>query len=195
MNKKSNTNYLIEGYYDRLDDLFRGFLNNQTNRDAMNEAINMLKKTKDTDRISYIVGNGGSAALAEHMAIDLTKNAGLKALAISGSPMLTTFSNDYGYEHVFSKAIGAFGKKDDILIAISSGGTSPNIINACISARNKGMKIITLSGFNSDNPLRKQGIINFWIDTNAYGFVEIIHGLILHYINDSIIGSEVYMIK
>ena len=155
----------------------------------------MLKDTKDNNATIYLIGNGGSAAVAEHMAIDLTKNAGLRALAVSGSPMITTFSNDYGYENVFSKAVESYARKGDILVAISSSGESKNILNACKKARNKKLKIITLSGFKNNNRLRKMGDINFWVKSDAFGFLEVLHGLILHFINDSIIGKEVYMIR
>src|SRR3989339_405763 len=190
-----NKSLLIEGYYQRYDILARNFLNDKSAYDNMSKCVGILADTKKTGSKIFIIGNGGSAAIAEHMAIDLTKNAGLKAMAISGSPMLTTFSNDYGYENVFRKALESFADKNDILIAISSGGTSKNILNACACAREKGMNIITLSGFEANNPLRKAGDINFWVDSKAFGFIELFHNFILHYINDSIIGSEVYMIR
>lgn len=186
---------LIDGYYDRFDQIARSFFSDEKNIEDMNKCIKLLKATKENNSTIYIVGNGGSAAIAEHTAIDLTKNAGLRALAISGSPMLTTFSNDYGYENVFKKAIEIFANKDDVLIAISSSGVSKNILNACEVAREKVLKIITLSGFEEDNPLRTLGDINFWVDSKAFGFLETLHALILHYITDSIIGSEIYMIR
>lgn len=186
---------LIDGYYDRLDQVARAFFSDQKNIEGMNRCVELLKSTKQNNSTIYIIGNGGSAAIAEHAAIDFTKNAGLKALAVSGSPMLTTFSNDYGYENVFKKAIEIFSNEDDVLIAISSSGCSKNILNACKTARMKGLKIIVLSGFEPNNPLRQLGDVNFWVDSNAFGFLEILHGLIIHYINDSIIGSEVYMIR
>jgi len=161
----------------------------------LDEGVELLKSNKNTGSVIYLVGNGGSAAIAEHMAIDFTKNAGLRALAVSGSPMLTTFSNDFGYEKVFQKAVEHFGNEGDILIAISSGGTSKNIINACRAAKEKSMKVITLSGFSEDNPLRKKGDFNFWVNSKAFGYVELIHNLIIHYINDAIIGIAEYMIR
>jgi D-sedoheptulose 7-phosphate isomerase len=72
---------------------------------------------------------------------------------------------------------------------------SKNIITACAQARKANMHIITLSGFNPDNDLRRVGDINFWVDSKAFGYLEILHGLILHWINDSIVGSEEYMIR
>lgn len=185
----------IEGYFDRFDSVLKEFLSLSDNIESMEDVISLLKNSKSMGSTIYLVGNGGSAAIAEHMAIDLTKNAGLRAMAISGTPMLTTFSNDYGYERVFEKAISSFARKNDILIAISSSGKSQNMLNACIAAKDKGLKIITLSGFSATNPLRKMGDINFWINSTAWGYIEIIHNLILHYLNDSIIGCEIYMIR
>lgn len=194
MNKTEN-NLLIGDYYEKFNHLARSFLSDQYNIKNMNEAINLLRNTKSNNAGIYLIGNGGSASVAEHIAIDLTKNAGLKALTVSGSPMLTTFSNDFGYNNVFKKFIEKFGTKKDVLIAISSSGQSENIINACKEAKRKGLEVVTLSGFDADNPLRKLGGINFWVNSKAYGYLEIFHSLILHWINDSIIGSEVYKIK
>lgn len=171
------------------------FFNSSENKLYLDKAFRVLKNTKNTQSLIFLIGNGGSSAIAEHMAIDLTKNARLRAMAFSGSPMLTTFSNDFGYERVFQKAIESFANKSDILIAISSSGSSKNILNACKAAKKKRMKIITFSGFNKDNPLRREGDINFWVDSKAFGYVEIIHNLLLHYINDAIIGSVEYMIR
>ncbi len=190
-----NKGLLIEGYYDRYSNLAKAFIGDTENVKDLENCVEVLKETKDHNATIYLIGNGGSSAVAEHMAIDLTKNAGLKSMAISGTPMLTTLSNDFGYENVFKKAIEIFSNKGDVLIAISSSGTSKNILNACSTAKEKGLFVITLSGFEEDNPLRTIGDINLYVKTKAFGFLEVLHGFILHYINDSIIGDEVYMIR
>lgn len=195
MRKNSNNKLLLDKYYYKFNELAKLFFNDKKNIRNMNKCIGLLKKIKKHGSVVYIIGNGGSAAVAEHIAIDLTKNAGLKALAVSGTPMLTTFSNDYGYENVFKKYIERFATKNDVLIAISSSGQSKNIVNACRAATKKKLKIITLSGFQADNPLRKLGHINFWVESKAFGYLEMLHGMILHWINDSLIGSETYMIR
>lgn len=171
------------------------FIKERRNHSALEKAIRLIKMTGKKHSVIYLIGNGGSSAIAEHMAIDFTKNAGLRALAISGSPMLTTFANDYGYERIFEKAIEKFSKGNDVLIAISSGGKSPNILNACKKAKELKMKVITFSGFNKDNPLRKIGDINLWVNSRSFGYVELIHNLLIHYINDAIIGTSEYMIR
>lgn len=185
----------LEKYFSDYNKILKQFLKNKQNITNLFKTVTLLKKTKDANVRIYLIGNGGSAAIAEHMAIDLTKNAGLRAIAISGSPMLTTFSNDYGYERVFQKALEIFADEGDVLIAISSSGTSKNILNACDAARDKRMNIITFSAFESNNPLTKKGDLNFWVDSRAFGYVEIIHNLLIHYVNDSIIGSAEYKIK
>jgi len=185
----------LDSYFIDFKRVLDDFLTTGQNVALLNEAVLMLEATRTTKKTIYLVGNGGSSAIAEHMAIDLTKNAGLRATAISGSPMLTTFSNDYGYERVFQKPIEIFGNEGDILIAISSSGSSVNILNACEAAKGRGMKIITFSAFKSDNPLRRKGDLNFWVDSKAFGYVELIHNVLIHYINDSIIGKAEYMIR
>lgn len=182
-------------YFKKMNETLEEFLSKEENIVGLNKAVEIIAATKDTKATIYLVGNGGSSAIAEHMAVDFTKNAGLKAQAISGTPMLTTFSNDYGYEYVFSKILERFANKGDVLFAISSSGQSKNILNACEAARAKGMFVITLSAFNADNPLRSAGDINFWLDSKAYGFVELLHNTIIHYVNDSVIGAIEYVIN
>lgn len=184
-----------EEYFSGFDKVLAKCLQDPAHQAALNECIVLFKSTKGTRTRIFLIGNGGSSAIAEHMAVDLTKNAGLKALTFSGSPMLTTFANDFGYEKVFQKLIEKFCESGDILVAISSGGTSKNILNAVQAARAQKMKVITFSGFSAENPLRKQGDINIWVDSKAFGYVEIIHNVLLHYINDAVIGSAEYVIN
>lgn len=82
-----------------------------------------------------------------------------------------------------------------MLITISSSGTPINILNAVDAARKIGCKIITFSGFKKNNPLRKKGGINIYLASKTYGYIEIIHNLLMHYINDAIIGKAVYKFR
>lgn len=126
------------------------------------------------------IGNGGSAAIASHMAEDYTKNGKLRAIAFNDAALLTCFANDYGYEQMFSRALDVYGEAGDVLVAISSSGKSKNIINACIAASEMDMYVVTLSGFEKNNPLRNLGNLNFYVDAKEYGFVEISHLAVLH---------------
>ena len=102
-----------------------------------------------------MLATGGAQAYAVICSTDYTKNGGIRAIALNDSSMLTCLSNDYSYEEVFSKQIGYYGFKDDVLIAISSSGMSQNIMNVVNHANQMGIYTITLSGFKSDNNLRK----------------------------------------
>ena len=185
---------LLNTYFDDFQLTISDFLKYKKNKVNLNKSVDLLKSTKNINKI-FIIGNGGSASIAEHLSIDFTKNAGLNAISFSSASTVTTFANDFGYENLFEKGLEHYSCHGDILIAISGTGTSKNIIKACKFARDNKMKIITLSGFSQNNPLSKLGDINFWVDSKAFGYLEIIHTLILHYINDTIIGSAEYMIR
>jgi len=141
-----------------------------------------------------IFGNGGSAAIASHVSVDLTKNAKIRCTNYNEADLITCFANDYGYERWIEKAVDFYADQNDVLILISSSGKSKNMINACKSAKNKKIsKIITLTGHNKDNPLSKLGDINFWINSKAYNFVENTHQVWLLTICDLIIGKREYL--
>ncbi len=134
------------------------------------------------------VGNGGSAAIASHMAIDYAKNGGMRAVAFNDASFLTCLGNDLGYENVFAKPIEMLGGPEDVLVAISSSGNSPNIVNAVAAARAKGMAVAGLSGFAADNRLRRMGDINVYVPSRLYGLVEVSHLAFLHAALDIAMG-------
>ena len=155
---------------------------------AIDRAIAWAQEAHDAGNKIMIVGNGGSAGIASHTAIDLSKNANLRALAFNDSSALTCLGNDFGYEHVFAKQIEFHGKPNDLLIAISSSGGSPNILNAVAAARARNIRVVTFSGFKADNALRKSGDLNFYVPASEYGFVEMAHQALLHALLDLKIG-------
>jgi D-sedoheptulose 7-phosphate isomerase len=135
-----------------------------------------------------VIGNGGSAAIASHLATDYTKNGGIRTQAFNDGSMLTCLGNDLGYENVFAKQIAMFAQKQDLLIAISSSGKSPNILNGVAAARAAGCAVATFSGFQPQNPLRGLGDVNFYVASDQYGFVEILHLTLCHAILDLLMG-------
>jgi len=132
------------------------------------------------------IGNGGSAAIAGHQAIDFSKNAKIRSMSFNEAILLTCLGNDYGYDNVFEKSLEIFAEPGDLLIAISSSGRSPNILKAVDAARRIGCGVITFSGFGEDNPLRKSGDYNYYIKSGSYGFVELSHQILLHMMVDLI---------
>jgi D-sedoheptulose 7-phosphate isomerase len=159
--------------------------------EAINQLIAQARRTHSAGNKLIFVGNGGSAAIASHMATDYSKNGNIRALALNDSSMLTCLGNDLGYDRVFAKQIELHARPGDLVIAISSSGRSANILNAVQAARDAKCAVVTLSGFSAENPLRRLGDINFFIDSDRYGFVEIGHLTICHVILDFICGLRV----
>lgn len=154
---------------------------------VIQQVLNEFIRVKESQAKILVLGNGGSAAIASHVITDLRNVGGLCAITLHEAAPLTCYTNDFGYEQAFAKQVGAFANSDDLLIAISSSGQSPNIINAALIANQKGLRVMTLSGFKADNPLRKLGSWNYWLDSSHYGMVELGHLFVLHYITDHLI--------
>ncbi len=161
---------------------------------SLEQAISKIKaliiSRKNQGNKVILIGNGGSASIASHIATDFLKNAKIPAITFNDPSQITCLSNDLGYEYVFQKPLGLLAKKGDILFAISSSGKSKNILNATKEAKRKGCFLITLSGFAKKNPLRKLGDLNFYLPSGSYGFVEIAHLAICHCIADKVIEKN-----
>ncbi|MGN7611509.1 SIS domain-containing protein [Magnetococcales bacterium HHB-1] len=141
-----------------------------------------LLKAREKSQSIYLIGNGGSAGVASHIANDFIKTAHLRAVLLHDPAILTCLANDYGYDNAYAKALERLAVKDDLLIAISSSGRSKNIIHAAKTMKKAKGEVITLSGFKQDNTLRGMGALNFWINSDNYGIVEIAHLFLLHYL-------------
>ena len=136
----------------------------------------------------YLVGNGASMAFSDHMAVDWSKNGKVPTHSFSSPSLLTALGNDIGIEQLFASAITTYAAKDDMLIAISSSGNSPNIIEAINAARKKQMRVITFTGLQADNHCRVLGDLNFYVPAKTYGIVECAHQLLLHMWLDQYMG-------
>ena len=157
------------------------------------EVADLLKDVHADGKKTLIFGNGGSAAISSHFSVDLTKNAGLRCVNFNEADLITCFANDYGFERWIEKAVDFYGDEGDLLIVISSSGSSKNMLNGVKAARKGNFKaVVTLSGFAEDNPLRQLGNLNLWVNSRAYNFVENIHQVWLLAIVDLIIGSREY---
>ena len=152
--------------------------------------LNFFTTVKDNRNTVYFVGNGGSAAIAMHMTSDYLKNGGLRTHSMLDPSVITCLANDFGFEHIFSKQLELIAKQDDVLVAISSSGKSPNILNAVKVAKKQGCRIVTFSGFDEDNSLRQKGDFNIYVPSHEYGIVETIHNMILQQIVDEIVARD-----
>ena len=185
-------------FLDKYFDDFKKIINFNSN-EIKKKLINLKKifiTTKKNRKKILIFGNGGSAAIASHFSVDLTKNAKIRCTNYNKPDLITCFSNDFGYERWVEMAIKYYGNKGDVLIVISSSGKSKNMINACIAARKKKFsKIITLTGHLVNNPVKKLGDINLWVNSKAYNYIENIHQFWLLSLVDLVIGKKNYLPK
>jgi D-sedoheptulose 7-phosphate isomerase len=158
--------------------------------EAFQRVSEMARASHQRGNKIMFIGNGGSAGICSHMATDFSKRGGMRATALNDSSVLTCLGNDLGYESVFAKQIEWHGRPGDLLIAISSSGRSPNIIKGVEAARAQGCNVATFSGFDEDNPLRRQGDVNLYVRSLEYGFVEVAHHALLHAILDLDMGRR-----
>src|SRR6478609_3688791 len=156
----------LDRYFSTLADLLRSAdATDSVNRKlALAEGCEWFRRAAheahDAGNKIMFVGNGGSAGICSHLAVDFSKNGGLRAMAFNDPSALTCLGNDLGYENVFAKQIEFHGRAGDLLVAISSSGRSANILNAVKMARSRGCKVITYSGFTAENNLRTMGDVN-----------------------------------
>jgi D-sedoheptulose 7-phosphate isomerase len=138
-------------------------------------------EARDTDNTIFFMGNGASASMASHFSADVTKILHIRTQIFTDLSLITACANDFCYEEVYAEPLSWSMKRDDMLIAISSSGNSPNIISAIDTAKSIGGKIVTLSAMDVDNRIRNMGDLNFYIPASTYGLAETCHAAILHY--------------
>lgn len=155
----------------------------------------LFQKTKASGKKVIFIGNGGSAAMASHCAVDFTKNAGIRCINFNEADLITCFANDFGYNDVFAKTIEHYADPGDVVVLISSSGRSPNILAAADYARSRGYTLVTFSGFSTDNPLYAKGDIRFCVPSRAYNIIEMTHHIWLLAVCDLIIGKAEYPAK
>lgn len=170
-------------------------LSNQINKISWEEiakAARYLHSVYEYGGRVYLIGNGGSSAIASHFANDLNKtilgHKGQKqvkrfqAMSLSDNvPVLTAWANDTGYEKIFSEQLKNFAQPKDVLIAISSSGNSPNIIEAVKTAKNLSLSVIGFVGFDGGKLLELSDA-KIFVPSFDYGIVESSHDAICHLI-------------
>jgi D-sedoheptulose 7-phosphate isomerase len=148
--------------------------------EALDAWTTRTKRLQDERGHVFFIGNGASAAMAEHLSHDCFQNADLLTETVSEISHLTAIANDISYDAVFSYRIERSAEDKDMLVTISSSGNSPNIIAAIAAARTMGLFVVTLSGMSSENVSRKLGDLNFYVPLETYGLVESAHAILLH---------------
>jgi D-sedoheptulose 7-phosphate isomerase len=158
------------------------------------KAIKIIHSVRENGGMIYLIGNGGSAAIASHFMNDLNKTVlghkgdkkvkRFQAMALSDNvPMLTAWANDVGFESVFSEQLRNFATPKDVLIAISSSGKSKNIIKAVDVAKDLHLSVVGFVGFDGGELLSLSDA-KIYIPSNNYGIVESGHDAITHFITN-----------
>lgn len=150
----------------------------------------LARCVKREARTMFFIGNGASAMMASHMAVDSSKNGGVRSLAFNDAALLTAVSNDISYDKSFAFPLRQFANTGDLLITISSSGNSPNVIEAIRAAKEIGLQVVTLSGMKPQNRSRQLGDLNFYIPAETYGLVESCHQTLLHCWLDKFMEEE-----
>ena len=142
------------------------------------ELVELIKAVKKSNKRIYIMGNGASAAISSHIANDLTKATKNKAFTFHDPSLITCFGNDFGYENWMKEALNHFSEEGDLIILISSSGTSKILLKLVIFVKNK-LNLVSLTGPNPDQGVVDNSMINFSVDSKIYNVIECIHMIIL----------------
>lgn len=179
---------IIKEQFEEAADMLQRFMADDRNFAAFEQAGELMAGSIRCGGKIFSCGNGGSMCDAMHFAEELTgrfrkDRKALPAIAIGDASHLTCTTNDYGFEHIFSRYIDAFGKPGDVLLAISTSGNSANILQAVASARSKGMKVVALTGKTGGQlsgacDIELRAPESRWSDRAQEIHIKIIHSLI-----------------
>ena len=159
------------------------------NPKAMDAFVKELERVRRQKKTVFLMGNGGSAATASHIANDFAKTAyvdgapRIRALCLADNvSLLTAIANDISYDDIFSEQLKALAVKGDLVVLISGSGNSPNVLRAAQHAQDFGLKTVGLLGFDGGK-LKNMVDILLHIESSQYGVVEDAHLSIGHTIS------------
>jgi len=154
--------------------------------DAVGRVIDLLKEARDKQRHVFTCGNGGSASTASHFVTDMVKGASynrdarFRIMALTDSlPTITAYSNDVSYDCVFTEQLKNFAQPDDIVIAISGSGNSPNVVKAIEYANSIGCKTVALTG-RDGGKLGTLANVEVRVQSPHMGRIEDAHLIVCH---------------
>jgi D-sedoheptulose 7-phosphate isomerase len=179
-------------HYDTAESYFRGYSDNiaqawrSVDQSAIARGAKLLSDCLDRDGIIYACGNGGSAAIANHLLCDFQKglqtNTTLKPRVISLSAhleLITAIANDISYDDIFIYQLRTMARPGDVLMTISSSGNSENVVRAATWAKQNIIPTISLNGFSGGRSAEIADV-SVHVDAQNYGVVEDVHQSIMH---------------
>jgi D-sedoheptulose 7-phosphate isomerase len=158
-----------------------------TRGDRVEQAAAIIIEAIATGHVTLACGNGGSAAEAQHLVAELVgrflrdRDAWPAIALTTDSSVLTAIANDYGYDSVFERQVRAIGRPGDVLVAFSTSGASPNVVNAARRARQRGMHVIALTGAAS-SPLGRLAEVELPVPIGSVPLVQEVHAVLVHLI-------------
>lgn len=174
-----------EGYFAAYrDNIFKGW--STVDAPSVARAAELLRDCIARDGVVYACGNGGSAAIANHLLCDYLKGIGTGTAAkprvvslSSHVELLTAIGNDLGYDDVFLHQLRGMARAGDLLLTISSSGDSENVVRAAAWAKQNGLVVVSLVGF-SGGRCKEIADVAVHVAADNYGIVEDIHQSIMH---------------
>ena len=163
--------------------------------EMLERSMQLIADAKDRGGKIMVVGNGGSAGIASHAAIDFSKQAKVPAMTLHDVALVTALSNDYGYEYWVQKTIEYYSKPNDLLIVLSVSGESPNLVNGVNYALQQNLKVISFTGKKSTNTIKQLSTIGFFVNSKSYNIVEGLSMMWLTTIVDMFVGKSVYEVS
>ena len=167
--------------------------------DGLFEGLEKLKalclSVKSNDGKLIFVGNGASAAIASHAALDFTKQGNIRAITFHDPSIITAYVNDFGGSSWLAEACKSYVDPVDAVFLISVSGESPNLIKAADWLNNNNIRTASLTGRSQNTSLGKRTNINLSVETHAYNIVECIHMIWITTVIDMVIGRKIYAVN
>ncbi|MDB5369529.1 MAG: hypothetical protein JWP20_1087 [Roseomonas sp.] len=183
-----------KNWLDNYFDLYRSALATENIHEKLVSFHDLAVQVRGRKGKLMFAGNGASASIASHGAVDFTKQGQVRAVDFNEPNLITCLSNDFGYENFMAKAVEFYADDGDVLVLISVSGSSPNAVAAAKYARSRGIKVVSFTGTSPDNELRSLSDIGFFLDSRAYNVVEGVHMIWLTTVVDMLVGRAEYAV-
>ncbi len=149
----------------------------------MGNEFQKFKEAFDSHARVIVLGNGGSSSVASHISQDYMKFHNKRVSILSDPSMITMLTNDFGYDDAYKKFLEYYVEKDTLVVIMSSGGESKNMLNCVDWCEDNKISYGVLTGFKSENTIRGEAsnaLWNYHIASDSYGVVECVHQIFLH---------------
>jgi phosphoheptose isomerase len=181
----------VAGYYARFIETLQSF-----DRSELDAILGVLLRLAEGGGTLWVAGNGGSAAIADHTACDVSKGTHregqppLRSISLaSNGPMLTAIGNDIAFDQIFRRQLELYLQPGDAVMLVSSSGNSPNVVEACRYANTRGIPTIAFVGFDGGE-LKRLADHAIHVEIDNYGISEDIHQSLMHVLSQYIASQR-----